>query len=213
MNDATMSSVFFFADVGRFGLEGGVIMDVIVVASVIGWTLAVMKWMALRPEGRRNAGWAQDVIVALRDGRPEQVHEILSSRDCGVARALRAGLAIPTRDREVFDRRIEPVLMDDETRLHRPLALIATIGAIMPLLGLLGTVLGMIKSFQVIGVEGSQEAPALATGVSEALLTTQAGLVAGLPLVLVHGYLEARARRGTETARVFAGKLRTVRCG
>lgn len=89
-------------------------------------------------------------------------------------------------------------LMQDTGRQHlrglqRGLPALATITAGAPLLGLLGTVLGMIKIFTVVADSGGGIAEKLSTGISEALITTATGLIIAIPILFVHSYLEARA--------------------
>ncbi|MFW5846020.1 MAG: MotA/TolQ/ExbB proton channel family protein, partial [Planctomycetota bacterium] len=106
---------------------------------------------------------------------------------------------IPTPDTRVaFTREaaLEAALLAEDPRLERSLGLLAACAAIAPLLGLLGTVSGMITTFDVIAVHGSGDAGRLATGIAQALVTTQAGLLAAVPILLLHaGFSRAVDRR------------------
>ena len=89
-------------------------------------------------------------------------------------------------------------IMEDTARhrlhnLQRGLAALGTIVAGAPLLGLLGTVVGMIKIFAVVATAGSQVTEALSLGISEALVTTASGLIIAIPALFAHSFLEARA--------------------
>lgn len=89
-------------------------------------------------------------------------------------------------------------IMEDTARhrlnnLQRGLAALGTIVAGAPLLGLLGTVVGMIKIFAVVATAGSQVTEALSSGISEALVTTATGLIIAIPALFTHSFLEARA--------------------
>ena len=89
-------------------------------------------------------------------------------------------------------------IMEDTARhrlnsLQRGLAALGTIVAGAPLLGLLGTVIGMIKIFSVVATAGSQVTEALSLGISEALVTTASGLIIAIPALFTHSFLEARA--------------------
>lgn len=75
------------------------------------------------------------------------------------------------------------------------LNLLATLAGLMPILGLLGTVTGMIATFKVIALEGTGDAQAMADGISEALITTQAGLIAAVPIILGHVLLSNRLKK------------------
>ncbi|MEZ5277494.1 MAG: MotA/TolQ/ExbB proton channel family protein [Opitutaceae bacterium] len=86
-------------------------------------------------------------------------------------------------------------LLGFRIRIESGLSLIALTAAVAPLLGLLGTVTGMIKTFQVISLHGAGDARALSGGISEALVTTELGLVVAIPALLVHAWLNRRVRR------------------
>ncbi len=92
-----------------------------------------------------------------------------------------------------FKKHIQHHLGDNETRLERALATIAVIGSLLPMLGLLGTVTGMINVFDVIAVHGSGKPDAMAAGISQALLTTASGLLFSIPVIFLHHLLVQRA--------------------
>lgn len=118
-------------------------------------------------------------IQALRDGSP-------------LGRILAAGLASHDLDRELMKESIEEVGRHVAHELERYLNALGTIAAISPLLGLLGTVIGMIKVFAVITAQGVGEPKMLAGGISEALITTAAGLTVAIPSLLFHRVLRGR---------------------
>ncbi len=89
-------------------------------------------------------------------------------------------------------------LLEDQSRqeadvLERFLTILRTIGTIAPLLGLLGTVAGMIKVFQTLSIAGMSQAHNLSGGISEALITTAAGMTVAIPTIVLHSYFERRA--------------------
>ncbi|BCX81229.1 biopolymer transport protein ExbB [Methylomarinovum caldicuralii] len=94
----------------------------------------------------------------------------------------------------VAERKRQAVLLQAEVRLAAPLVLIDALTQALPLLGLLGTVTGMIKVFDVLTVFGTANARAMAAGISEALITTLAGLVTALSGLWLASYLRQRAR-------------------
>jgi len=96
--------------------------------------------------------------------------------------------------------------MDVELLRHLPLYskslnLLAILAGLMPILGLLGTVTGMIATFTVIKLQGTGDAQSMAGGIAEALITTQAGLVASLPIILGHLFITDRLKRITDKTR------------
>ena len=82
----------------------------------------------------------------------------------------------------------------------------------LPLLGLLGTVLGMIETFSVLTERGVGQVDSLAGGISQALITTQAGLLVGVPVLLVRGYLSSQIRKYLDTSTVLVKKIETAIC-
>ncbi|WP_220463563.1 MotA/TolQ/ExbB proton channel family protein [Sediminihaliea albiluteola] len=105
---------------------------------------------------------------------------------------LAAGLSNARHGREVMKESIEEAASHVVHDLERYLNTLGTIAAIAPLLGLLGTVVGMIKVFAEIMAQGTGNASALAGGISEALITTAAGLCVAIPALVMHRYFSGR---------------------
>ena len=118
-------------------------------------------------------------IESLRNGSP-------------LGRVLAAGLATRDYEREVMKESIEEVGRHAVYELGRYLNTLGTIAAISPLLGLLGTVIGMIKVFAAITTQGVGDASILAGGISEALITTAAGLSVAIPTLMFYRYFRSR---------------------
>ena len=110
-------------------------------------------------------------------------------------RVLRAGLGCLGRPREVREAAVEQVLLAETAWLSRGLPALAVLAGVAPLLGLLGTVTGMIDLFGVIAAQGSGNARSLSGGISEALICTQAGMLVAIPLLLAHAWLGRLADR------------------
>ena len=140
---------------------------------------------ALAPEVEElsRVGRIDDATVACRRvGSPLSRNYLAALRCSGPARAH-----IKTVVEEVGSRELAP--------LERYLGLMGTIATMTPLLGLLGTVLGMIKAFNVIATAGVGTPATLGGGISEALITTAAGLAVAIPTLLLHKYLSSQADR------------------
>jgi biopolymer transport protein ExbB len=91
--------------------------------------------------------------------------------------------------KEQAQKSLQEVLLAEQSRLEKRMGFLAALGAIAPLVGLLGTVTGMITMFRVITQTGTNDARILAGGISEALITTEAGLIIAIPVLLIHGKL------------------------
>lgn len=121
----------------------------------------------------------EERVRALRDGSP-------------LGRILAAGLASRHYDRAVMRENVENTGRHVVQELERYLNTLGTIASVTPLLGLLGTVIGMIKVFAVITTQGVGDAGVLAGGISEALITTAAGLCVAIPSLIFHRYFRGR---------------------
>ncbi|HXK55521.1 MAG TPA: MotA/TolQ/ExbB proton channel family protein, partial [Gammaproteobacteria bacterium] len=119
--------------------------------------------------------------------------QIASIRDSSpLGRIVAAGLVNQNYSRDVMKEAIEEVGHQVVHELERYLNTLGTIASIAPLLGLLGTVIGMIKVFSAITVAGVGNPTVLAGGISEALITTAAGLSVAIPSLMFHRYLSGR---------------------
>ena len=171
---------------------GGWLMVPILLCSIIAMAIVVERFWTLRrrriaPENlvaqvrqwARNDELSEERIRALR-------------RESSLGRILAAALASRGREREVMKESIEDVGRQVVHDLERYLNALGTIAAISPLLGLLGTVIGMIRVFAVITTQGVGNPGVLASGISEALLTTAAGLTVAIPALMFHRYFRGR---------------------
>jgi biopolymer transport protein ExbB len=176
----------------EFVNAGGWMMLPILFCSVIATALVVERFWSLQkrritPDNLvaqvwqwAHAGVLDDKrIQALRDGSP-------------LGRVLAAGLVNRDHDRMVMKDSIEEVGRHVIYELSRYLNTLGTIASIAPLLGLLGTVIGMIKVFAVITAQGVGDASVLAGGISEALVTTAAGLSVAIPTLMFYRYFLGR---------------------
>jgi len=160
--------------------EGGPVMWPIAAASLAAWWLALANW--------RTSGWLLRSLAA-------------ANRYLERSRAT---------SRTTDARRIEPVSIEERARLDQSLAVVKTLVALLPLLGLLGTVTGMLATFQVIQGHGTGEPRLLAGGIREALITTEAGLLAAFPVLILHERLSSRLRRAEGEELLFLHKLRAA---
>ena len=115
-------------------------------------------------------------------------------------------------DRSSFDAQVAPFLESEVVSFERTLQTVGVLAAVLPLLGLLGTVEGMIQTFDALNETGVAQVDSLAGGISQALITTQAGLVIAVPILLVNRYLGARIRKYLELSRVMLKKIETAIC-
>jgi len=169
----------------------------ILLCSVAALAIVVERLWALQQRNVVPPTLLPRVRQAIEHGRLDRdtIREIAISSPLG--RILAAGLINVDRDREIMKESIEEAGRHVVHELERYLNSLGTIAAITPLLGLLGTVIGMIKVFSAITAFGVGDPTVLAGGISEALITTAAGLSVGIPSLMFHRYLRGRVNRLT----------------
>ncbi|HMT92530.1 MotA/TolQ/ExbB proton channel family protein [uncultured Thiothrix sp.] len=173
-------------------IAGGVMMIPIILASIVALAIIFERFWALR---RSKVIPVADVEMARQLAAAGQVSknaiDNLGSNSV-VGSVLATGLASSNLPRHVMKENVEEAGRHAVHRLERYLPALATIGSISPLMGLLGTVFGMISSFSQISKAGAGDPAAVAGGISEALITTAAGLVVALVAVIFHRFLKAK---------------------
>jgi len=176
--------------------HGGWVLVVIFALSLLAWSLIIHKWFQLRAESRNGFAWIESAIDDVRQGKTAAVKAACLGRPGLAGRMMLKVLEGGENGYERSGKYRNEVAKHESTRLCRHLGLISAIGAALPLLGLLGTVLGMTKTFGALTKLAAGETRIMmAGGISEALITTQAGLVTALPVVLMCGILTSRIRR------------------
>ena len=153
----------------------------------------VIRFSRLR---RRGAGLAEKISRYLDDGNETAAREEARNSDSPMGRILAQAMEVKDQDRETLETVIVHTTEEELRGLSQYLQALATIANIAPLLGLLGTVVGMIKAFMVIQQMGGKvNAAVLAGGIWEAMLTTALGLSVALPTMVAHSYLVAQVDR------------------
>jgi len=148
------------------------------------WTLRVNK-IAPKYIVTELWGWIKN-----KELNSKKMKSLKDSSPLG--RILAAGLSNAKHGREIMKESIQEEASHVVHEMERFLTALGTVAAIAPLLGLLGTVIGMIKVFALLQLEGTGNAAALAGGISEALITTAAGLVVAIPALIFHRYFMRR---------------------
>lgn len=173
-------------------VAGGWLMLPIVACSVVALAICGNRLLVLRPRLITPSGLLAEVWELTRSGKlsPERMGSIREASPLG--RIIVAGLNNSRHGREIMKESIQEEASHVIHDLERFLNPLGTIAAITPLLGLLGTVIGMIKVFMEIMIQGTGNASILAGGISEALITTAAGLSVAIPALVMHRYFQRR---------------------
>ena len=156
--------------------------------------LAVIAWKFVDLSGKaaKTRKILRDVDEVLNQGRIREALEITRDSNAPAAKILYAGLERHDEGTERVMKAIENQGLIELSKLEKGLVVLATLTNVAPLLGFLGTVIGMIQAFQSIELAGEVEATLVAGGIKVALLTTAAGLVIAIPVSVGHNYFVAR---------------------
>ena len=173
--------------------KGGVLVVPIVLCSIVAVAIFFERLIWLHQARKKINRDITDNLASHRRADVENRAEMMScSRNTPLSRILDTGLEVFHRDRETIETVISHATEQEVRALNCRLPILATIGNIAPLLGLLGTVIGMIKAFMVIQEMGGKvNASVLAGGIWEAMLTTAFGLAVALPTIVGLNYLSS----------------------
>jgi biopolymer transport protein ExbB len=181
--------------VGKWLASGGAIGYVIVFLGLVGVLFAFLRAVFLKNAGASVQQIIDGVGLPLSQGRIADAIEACKRHKGSAARVVTAALRNIDRDREHLEDIISESILHESTHLNRFGPYILLIAAVAPLLGLLGTVTGMIQTFDVITEFGTSDPKLLSGGISVALVTTQIGLIVAIPTLLVGNLLNGWAER------------------
>ena len=187
---------------------GGVIMWPILATSVIALAIAIERFFVLRRATIDTRELMDTMRTVLRQGRPQEAIEICDETDVPVARILRAGLLKHDRPKEDIREALEDACNLEIPRLEKYLSALDTCANVAPLLGLLGTVQGMLLAFEQIRYKQGLVNPSdLAEGIGNALITTFAGLAVAIPAIVIHKYYVGRVENMVLEMEVSSSEL------
>jgi biopolymer transport protein ExbB len=195
MTNATTGPVSFGLDGTRGGIlallvesptikdrinQGGIVGYCIIGLGILGLLLAAWRWAVLSSASRKVSA---------------QLKRDTASTDNPLGRVLAAYESNQGADTETVELKLSEAALKEMPGLTKGLLFIKVISVVAPLMGLLGTVTGMIKTFQVITLFGAGDPKMMAGGISQALMTTVLGLVVAIPMVLIHTFVSGQSRK------------------
>jgi biopolymer transport protein ExbB len=173
--------------------QGGPILWIIVGLSVIALCLAVFYAFTISPRREAPATFAKRLTSQIASGDFRGAYRSCEHREDLLSRVCRAGLKMVGHDRYVIQEAMESEGERGATALWQRISYLNNIGVIAPLLGLLGTVWGMIGAFGSLAMDDSQrKSVTMAYSVAQAMVTTAAGLMLAIPAMVVYFYLRSR---------------------
>jgi len=180
----------------EFMQKGGPIMWPILLCSVIAFAIVIERLLRLRQEQIDTKSFMEQISKTLKRNKVMEALDLCDRTGGPIAAILKAGILKHDRPRVEIREAIEDASVHEVPRLERNLPVLATVAHIAPLLGLLGTVTGLVAAFQVIESKATALNPVnpgdLAGGIWEALLTTVFGLCVAIPTYVAYNYLVSR---------------------
>ena len=198
----------FFYPIVKFFTAGGAYMFPILLVGAVAVAIAIERYITLAMMSARNRRTWSRVEPALTSGDFDKAREFTSKDDSPIARVLNMGLALQgaVRRRDDVEKAIQESMMEIVPQLEKRTHYLATAANVATLLGLLGTVSGLIHSFAAVAtVNPAEKANLLSASISEAMNCTAFGLMTAVPILVVHAFLQSKTQGlsdGLETAAI-----------
>lgn len=179
--------------------KGGLWVWPILGLAVLSLIFGLIKLFGFARYREPGEAWVTAITAALRSGDTEKAEELASGVSHPVGAVMSKMILISSSTADVVEETLYEQLMGVQQKAAAWLPVIAVTAATAPLLGLLGTVSGMIRTFNLITLFGSGDPKPLAGGISEALITTLFGLVVAIPALVLHAFLSRRSQGIVQT--------------
>lgn len=181
--------------------KGGPVMIPLVICSVLALAVVVERFGFWWRQG--DVGPAERALELAERGKLDEALEVARAARTATARVIAAGLA----ERQAPPAAMEAAAQTEMSRLRNYLPVLDTIITLSPLLGLLGTVTGMIAAFGILSTSGMNQPNAITGGVAEALIATAAGLAIAIATLVPYNYFLSRAEQAMDTMERLASRL------
>ena len=190
--------------------KGGAWIWPIIVVALVSLGCAIMKFLQLSKIKNPQGGWLSGLLEEVRAGNTDAAKGACDTVQHPIGAVMKNALSGVHKGADVVEEIVYEQMIDVQTRLQKWLPFIAVTAAIAPLLGLLGTVSGMITTFNGLSVVGTGDPKLLSGGISEALVTTLFGLVVAIPALILHSLLSRRSQGIIQTTEKIG--LTVVNC-
>jgi biopolymer transport protein ExbB len=198
--------------------KGGPLMYLLILCSVAVLTVIIERLITLNRYRVDVSSFMSKILEAVRRNRIMEAIELCERTSSPIAEVIKAGLLKHSATRQEIKEAMEEAALSEVPKLEKNLNLLATLAHVSPLIGLLGTVTGMVQAFQVIQEKATALNPVspgdLAGGIWEALLTTVGGLSVAIPAIIAYNFLVTKVdnmvinmeRAATELVQVLKGE-------
>ncbi|MBN1830780.1 MAG: MotA/TolQ/ExbB proton channel family protein [Deltaproteobacteria bacterium] len=174
--------------------KGGIVMIPILSLAGLALIIAVVKWTQLAQVKMPSAKSLTDLLSDMRNRAIDKAKRKAGLIIGPAGDMLQSAIDHLHQPKELVEEVMYEKILETRTRLNKTLPFIAVCASSAPLLGLLGTVTGIINTFKLISAFGSGDAKTLSSGISEALVTTEFGLIVAIPSLLLHAFLNRKAK-------------------
>ena len=187
---------------------GGITELIIILMSVVGMSLMIEHAVSIRREKLVPPYVLNELEQLFDEEEYEEAMDLCDQEDCFLTRVVGAGLARIGGGYERMAEAVQEVGEEEATTLHQKISYLSLIGSIAPMMGLLGTVMGMIAAFNKIAAMAGAANPAdLASGISMALITTASGLIVSIPVMCAYMFFRNRVIKVVQEVGAITGEL------
>jgi len=192
----------------KYFLAGGPIMYPLLACSIIALTVIFERFLFwMKEDMNKDRKLVEQVLELARKGDWTAIKEAVQGSKDTIIRILVAGIL----HREFsMSKAMEAAASDEIKRMKKFLNVLDTIITVAPLLGILGTVVGIIQSFQMLGETGIENPQAVTAGIAQALITTAAGLLIAIPCLFAYNYFNSKIQNTTVDIEKYATSLEVV---
>lgn len=190
-----------------FFRKGGIVMYPLMLVAIFALLLCLERFIVLTLRGRIGRGFVKKVETMVSEKRYDDAANLCLKKESSLSMVMFSVLNKARENRDAAEKSLQEALLREQPKLERRMGLLAAMGSIAPLLGLLGTVTGIITLFNVITEVGTNDARVLAGGISEALVTTETGLIIAIPVMILHGLLSEKIEKVTSELYVQSTSL------
>ncbi len=194
----------------QFLQDGGFFMAPIGLLFIVGFVIAVERWLFLRGIDVSNRRALQEVSHAISVADIAKIQQAAKHQDAPLMTMLSQGIGrmAGVHRRDDLEYAMEEIILEYSLRLQKRTPMLATLANIATLLGLLGTIMGLITAFAAVAnADPAEKASLLSSSISVAMNTTALGLMTAIPLVFVHSFLQGRTASIIDTMEMAGMKL------
>jgi biopolymer transport protein ExbB/TolQ len=173
-------------------LKSSFVMMILCGCSLIALTFLIERWLYIRRAAVNAGEFFKQIREALVRGGLQAGVSVCAASPTPLAAVVRGGLESKHGGPRATEEIMDAIAMEERSKLEKNLGILGTLGNIAPLIGLFGTVLGIIHAFHAMAVNGSAGPSVISAGIAEALITTAAGLMVAVPAVVAYNYFLRR---------------------